>query len=560
MRPSVRGSRVVAILLVLLVCALAALAVLQYRWIERFSTAERMRRRADAEFAAGRIAGALTDELHNTFQIFKASEDDAVVPLYARWLRRAPWPELISTLYLVERTPPRTWTLYRLDQAAEEFVPAEWPRELAELRPRIENMGERGPRPNWPAPIFAQAPAIVAIQTPGEVPMFDDNIPFRVVILTISRETLANTVMPALLRQISAGDEPRFDATLVAGQDVLYRSTGGWPATDRHADASAVIPSDPMRGPRGTPPADGGGGPRKERRPRRPPREEAVNRPPPLEMQVLVRYRAGGLEALVEATRRNNLAISAGILAILLAAVAMLVALLRRAQRLRAQEAAFVSVMSHELNTPVAVLRSAGENLKDGIVGGDQIAVYGQTIVEEADRLKHMIGEVLELAGMQARTEPRPHRTVAIAPIVEAAVERCRLLANGAIEIETMIEPNLPPVSADDDALSRAVQNLIVNAIRHGGAGGWVGVRARREGRQVTITVEDRGPGVHASDFDQVFEPFYRGKDSGSVSGAGLGLTIVKQIAVDHGGSVTLDRREAGAAFTIHLPAEVGRA
>jgi signal transduction histidine kinase len=550
---------VVAIVLVLLVCALAALAILQYRWIERFSAAERVRRRADAEFAASRIAGDLRDELHASFQVFRATEDDAVASLYERWLRRAPWPGLISAVYVAERTAPKTWMLYRLEQRTGEFVEAPWPPELASLRPRIDNLGARGPRPNWPPPVHARTPAIVAVQRPGELaPPFDDGIPFRVVIAQVSREALGRTVMPALLERISAGDEPRFDVTLAAGHDVLYRSNSAWAIGDRSADAAAPVPADPMRpmGDRTTPgrPLRGGRASRKA-----PPQGEGP-REPPVEMQVLVRYRAGGLESLVEATRRRNLATSAGILAILLAAVAMLVVLLRRAERLRAQEAAFVSVMSHELNTPVAVLRSAGENLKDGIVGGDQIAVYGQTIVDEADRLKHMIGEVLELAGMQARTEPRPHRIVAIAPIVEAAVERCRLLVNGAIEIESMIEPGLPPVSADDDALVRAVQNLIVNAIRHGGAGGWVGVRARRDGKRVTITVEDRGPGVHAADFDQVFEPFYRGRDSGSVSGAGLGLTIVRQIAADHGGDVTLDRREAGASFTLHLPAEVGRA
>jgi two-component system sensor histidine kinase BaeS len=116
----------------------------------------------------------------------------------------------------------------------------------------------------------------------------------------------------------------------------------------------------------------------------------------------------------------------------------------------------------------------------------------------------------------------------------------------------------LPLVDGDAASLARAVQNLIANAIRHGAAGKWVGIRAAAEGRNVAISVEDRGPGIAPRDLPHLFEPFYRGRGADRVRGSGLGLTIVKQIAAAHGGSVSVDkRREGGAMFTLRIPAEV---
>ena len=94
--------------------------------------------------------------------------------------------------------------------------------------------------------------------------------------------------------------------------------------------------------------------------------------------------------------------------------------------------------------------------------------------------------------------------------------------------------------------------------LRHGRSGGWVGVRVRRSRDRVCVTVEDRGPGIAAEDARQVFEPFFRGHGSERTSGAGLGLAIVREIAAAHGGSVVLEKRESGAAFTIQLPAVTG--
>jgi signal transduction histidine kinase len=157
---------------------------------------------------------------------------------------------------------------------------------------------------------------------------------------------------------------------------------------------------------------------------------------------------------------------------------------------------------------------------------------------------------------MQSRRK-LPHVLVDVESVVDEAVGACRWMAEEqSVVVEAHIDRSLPLVDGDIASLARAVQNLIANAIRHGAAGRWVGIRAVADDRSVVITIEDRGPGIAARDLPHLFEPFYRGRGSDRVRGSGLGLTIVKQIAVAHGGSVAAERRrDGGAIFTLRLPA-----
>jgi len=150
-----------------------------------------------------------------------------------------------------------------------------------------------------------------------------------------------------------------------------------------------------------------------------------------------------------------------------------------------------------------------------------------------------------------------PHAPVDVAAVVDEAVATCRWMADEqSMAMETEVARDLPLVDGDAASLARAVQNLIANAIRHGAGGKWVAIRASSDDGVVSISVEDRGPGIAPRDLPHLFEPFYRGRGADRVRGSGLGLTIVKQIAVAHGGSVTVDRRrEGGAIFTLRLPA-----
>jgi signal transduction histidine kinase len=273
--------------------------------------------------------------------------------------------------------------------------------------------------------------------------------------------------------------------------------------------------------------------------------------------RLLVRYHAGSLDSIITAGVHRNLILTFGILAVLAGTVLALLVMLRGAERLRLQQLEFVAGVTHELNTPVAALTSAGQNLADGIITEpSQVSRYGTAIVKESRRLTEMIGQVLAYGGMESRRE-LPHVPVDVANVIDEAVANCRWMADEqSVVIETNVDRALPLVDGDAASLTRAVQNLIANAIRHGAAGKWVAIRAVAEERSVAISVEDRGPGIAARDLPHLFEPFYRGRGADRVRGSGLGLTIVKQIALAHGGKVLVDkRRDGGAIFTLRLPA-----
>jgi signal transduction histidine kinase len=278
--------------------------------------------------------------------------------------------------------------------------------------------------------------------------------------------------------------------------------------------------------------------------------------------RLVVKHRAGSLEAAVASARRRNLAISFGILLLLGASVGFIMLSSRRAQRLATQQMEFVAGVSHELRTPLAVICSAAENLADGVIDNrDQIKRYGGLIRDEGRRLTGMVEHVLEFAGAQSGRKNYELRPTELNQVIEDAVTACRLqLAEGGFEIERKIAAHLPMVKADADALSRAIQNLLSNAMKYSGGSRWIGLSVEpvktANGEEVRIKVSDRGLGVAPSERERIFEPFYRGKEAqaAQVRGNGLGLSLVKHVITAHGGRVSVESRIGqGSVFILHL-------
>ena len=235
----------------------------------------------------------------------------------------------------------------------------------------------------------------------------------------------------------------------------------------------------------------------------------------------------------------------------------LLVVLTRRAERLRLQQMEFVAGITHELNTPIAAVTSAGQNLADGIVREPvQVIRYGAMIAKEARRLSDTVTQLLDFAGLQSRERALRREPVDVAAMLGDAIAQCRWIAQEqGVVLEERVPRDLPLVEGDPLALTRAVQNLVANAIRHGAEGRWAGVTARADGGRVVIRVEDRGPGIAPRDARRIFEPFFRGRHSSRVRGSGLGLAIVRQVAQAHGGSIRVERRARGTAFVLTLRA-----
>lgn len=279
--------------------------------------------------------------------------------------------------------------------------------------------------------------------------------------------------------------------------------------------------------------------------------------------RLLVKHRAGSLEAAVGNVRRRNLVISFGILLLLGTSVGFIVLSSRRAERLAVQQMEFVAGVSHELRTPLAVICSAAENLADGVIdGGDQIKRYGGLIRDEGRRLTGMVEQVLEFAGAQSGRKTYELRPTDLNHVIEDSIAACHLqLVDGGFELEKNIPAELPTINADASALSRAVQNLLSNAMKYSGESRWIGLSVEWNNlpdcSEVQIKVSDRGLGISPAELSHIFEPFYRGKEvvASQIHGNGLGLSLVKHIVEEHNGKINTESIVGqGSGFTLSLP------
>jgi signal transduction histidine kinase len=279
--------------------------------------------------------------------------------------------------------------------------------------------------------------------------------------------------------------------------------------------------------------------------------------------QLVVKHRAGSLEAAVATIRRRNLVISFGVLLLLGVSIGLIVVSSRRAQALAEKQIEFVAGVSHELRTPLSVICSAAENLADGVVDNrDQIKRYGTLIRDEGRRLTDMVEQMLEFAGAQSGRQNYELRPLEPERVIDDALAALHVpLSESGFAVERQIAAELPLINADGAALSRALQNLLSNAMKYSGENLWLTVRAETakhlSSTEVRIAVQDRGLGIRPEDLPHIFEPFYRGAEvtAAQIHGNGLGLSLVKHVIEAHGGRISVESQPGqGSTFTLHLP------
>lgn len=272
-----------------------------------------------------------------------------------------------------------------------------------------------------------------------------------------------------------------------------------------------------------------------------------------------VQHSAGSLDQFIAKTRRRNLGISFGILGLLAVAIVLIFVSAHRAQVFAQRQVDFVSSVSHEFRTPLAVIYSAGENLADGVAREErQVSRYGNLIKKEGKKLSAMVEQILEFAGANSGKKKYDFREQSVKTIVENAIRDCRgLIDENGFEVEMEIAENLPNVKADANALKQAIQNLIGNSLKYSNGEKWLKISAQNGGGKVKITVEDRGIGIAPKDLKHIFEPFYRAKAvvDEQIHGNGLGLSLVRETVEAHGGKITAESEIGkGSKFIVHLP------
>lgn len=246
-----------------------------------------------------------------------------------------------------------------------------------------------------------------------------------------------------------------------------------------------------------------------------------------------------------------------------LAGAASLTALLLtvRAVRVRAQLATmksdFVSAVTHELKTPLALIKLVGDTLEKGrYTSPDTIREYATILSQEERRLSHLIENLLTYSRLSELDPMARAEAVDLGEIVEDAIEpfRPRLRALG-FEEDVAVGHDLPQVRADRVALVQAVANLIDNAVKYSPDERRLSIGAAAEGSRVRLWCSDRGRGIPPEEIPRVFERFYRGRSAGEF-GSGLGLSIVRRIVEQHGGTVEITSTAGlGTTVVVHLPA-----
>ncbi|MCI0660352.1 MAG: HAMP domain-containing histidine kinase, partial [Acidobacteria bacterium] len=284
-----------------------------------------------------------------------------------------------------------------------------------------------------------------------------------------------------------------------------------------------------------------------------------------LHWQLLLKHRAGSLDLAIAQGRRRNLAISFGILQLLVISVVIVFISSHRARRLARQQVEFVAGVSHELRTPVSVISMTSSNLAYGRIRDFQkVKQYGELIQAEGRRLAEMIEQVLSFAGVDAKPSSMSRVTVDVASIIDNALVAMRpqMEEKGFVYLEE-ISQDLPQINVNARSIEHAVQNLLSNAVKYSGDSRHIRLKAqpaksRYGAEEIQITVQDYGIGIEPRELPEIFEPFRRGREviELNIAGTGLGLSLVKQIMEAHGGRVSVNSvYRQGSAFTLHLPA-----
>lgn len=215
----------------------------------------------------------------------------------------------------------------------------------------------------------------------------------------------------------------------------------------------------------------------------------------------------------------------------------------------------FVAAVTHELKTPVTAIRLYGEMLRDDLVPSDEKRrEYYRTITAESERLGRLVDDVLELARLEKGARPMQLTTGALGPVVEDALALLRPQAERAgFALRSALEPGLPRVRFDRDALVQVLGNLVDNSLKYARAGE-IDVACRGEAGRVWLAVRDRGPGVAQAQLPLLFEPFHRGEDERvrTTQGTGLGLALVRRLVERMGGTVE-GRNAPGGGFEVRI-------
>lgn len=282
-------------------------------------------------------------------------------------------------------------------------------------------------------------------------------------------------------------------------------------------------------------------------------------------MELAIGYRGTTLETLARKNFYQGLLMTACVLSLLIIGVALTLRAAAREMKLAQAKSTFVSNVSHELKTPLALIRLFAETLELGRVkNAEKTREYYRIINQESRRLTRLINNILDFARIEEGRREYRFAATDVAEVVEEVLKSYEYqIASAGFDLKTEIAPKLPSVMLDRDALAQVALNLLNNAVKYSTEVKRITVRVTARENNVAIEVADCGVGIPRAEQEKIFEKFYRvgAGLTHDTKGSGLGLSLVKHIVEAHLGRITVESAPGkGSKFTILLPASVAEA
>ena len=265
------------------------------------------------------------------------------------------------------------------------------------------------------------------------------------------------------------------------------------------------------------------------------------------------------LDALARDSFMHSVGATFLVLLFLLCGIALTLRATDREARLAQAKSNFVANVSHELKTPLSLLSLFSEILELGRVNSEEKKTeYYRIIRHESLRLNKMIDNILDFSKIEAGRKKYAFADGDMADVIEDVLSSYRYqIINSGFDIQTNIQPDLPPVLIDRDAMAQAISNLLDNAIKYSREVKRLSITTERRESDLSIEIADHGIGIPRAEQTKIFEKFYRVGNGlvHDVKGSGLGLSLVKHIIEAHHGTIFVESGVGkGSRFTILLP------
>lgn len=265
------------------------------------------------------------------------------------------------------------------------------------------------------------------------------------------------------------------------------------------------------------------------------------------------------IEQITVREGRLYLILFTGIIFVMLIGIVVMVRAIIHESEISRMKSEFVSNVSHELKTPLALIRMFGETLDSGIVTDEKERLKFYSIIrKESERLTHLINNVLDFSRMDAGIKEYNFQETDLVEVVRNSLEAYKFqLSDNGFTIESDLPGETIVLKIDRDAISQVLINLLNNAVKYSDEQKYILVKVDRNSTSAMVSVKDQGIGISKEELKKIFDKFYRVSSARTKEkrGSGLGLTLARHIVEAHGGTIEVNSEIGeGSKFTVRIP------